>query len=87
MDVLHHLGLPTPAHRWWDRAACHNHQLEVFFPSKGATVDVARQVCSGCAVTDDCLAAAMIEEASTKRDHRYGFRGGFTGPERAILAA
>lgn len=87
MDVLRELGLPPPAYRWWERAACQDHDLEVFFPDRGATGTSARKVCSTCPVADDCLAAALLEEIHESERGRHGFRGGFSGPERAILSA
>lgn len=44
-------------------------------------------MCSRCPVADDCLAAALIEEVALPHGGRHGFRGGFSGQERAILTA
>lgn len=88
MGTLIDLGLPVPHGNWWERAACQDSDVELFFPDRGSdSGQRARQVCSGCPVADECLAAALLEERHAATGHRHGIRGGFSGPERAILSA
>jgi hypothetical protein len=46
--------------------------------------DAARRICAGCAVTAQCLAAAMAEEDGDTK--RHGMRGGLCPSERYNLA-
>lgn len=81
---------------WETRAACTGltDWQQIFFPagshgSDGApnSYDRARRICNGCPVTQDCLHAAMREEAHAQgRGGRIGMRGGRTPAERYELA-
>lgn len=44
---------------WMARGNCRNHPPEVFFPSDGVGVEVARRICAGCPVQDQCLEYAL----------------------------
>ncbi len=38
---------------------CNNHPPEVFFPSDGVGVEVAKEICSTCPVIEPCLEYAL----------------------------
>lgn len=44
---------------WMKRGNCHNHPLDVFFPSDGVGVLRAQRICAGCPVRDICLEYAL----------------------------
>jgi WhiB family redox-sensing transcriptional regulator len=55
---------------------CRNYPPSTFFPSDGVGVDVARQICVGCPVREQCLEYALAERI----DH--GVWGGTSERER-----
>jgi hypothetical protein len=65
---------------WFLHAACRGEQLEVFFPPSGVSFARALDICRACTVTEECLAAAVREEAEDH--HLFDVRGGLTAPER-----
>lgn len=61
---------------WMDDAACKGINPSVFFPSDGAGVEVAAQICEGCPQKHACLEFAL--------DHRidHGVWGGTSERQR-----
>lgn len=49
--------LTRPA--WHSAAACRNMGVESFFPREGTSLNVARNVCNGCVVNEECLKYAL----------------------------
>ncbi len=70
--------------RWREQAACRETDPELFFPVaesgpvREAQVRAAKQVCAGCPVRAECLAAALARSP-------YGIAGGLTERERRRL--
>ena len=44
---------------WAERGACVGHDLNVFFPTEGGSVDEAVAICSACVVRAECLDYAV----------------------------
>lgn len=76
-----------PADRWWESAACRDHQHLNWFPGEfngrttpadpdGWRVCRLRAICVACPVRGDCLADAIA------RHEQHGFYGGMTTTER-----
>jgi WhiB family transcriptional regulator, redox-sensing transcriptional regulator len=77
-----HRALPAPARfaaRWRELAACRGADLEVFFPGRGESAELARRVCAGCPVRQPCLDYAVSNRIVD------GIWGGLTGRERGAL--
>ena len=67
---------------WHARAACRGMGASAFFPSRGAnagTMSRARDTCSRCTVTVECLDYALADSDLT------GIWGGSTGTERRAM--
>lgn len=73
---------------WSTVAACRGAQREAFFPpnvierreDRLEREAVAKRICAGCAVLDECLALAV-------RNHEiHGIWGGLNEEERRVLA-
>lgn len=69
--------------KWWDLGACRGLDASVFYPEDGddALAEMAKAVCSGCAVREACLdhALAVREKAgvwggATEADRRRMIR-------------
>ena len=58
---------------WHADALCKEHDLELWFPTKGQRPQRALEICGRCAVRAECLAEAL---ADPELDH--GIRGGMT---------
>ena len=74
--------LATPARlvaRWRELAACRGTDLEVFFPERGESAGLARQVCAACPVCRPCLEYALSDRIT------HGIWGGLTEQERRPL--
>jgi Transcription factor WhiB len=67
------------AARWWQLAACHDVDLNVFFPERGEPAGPARQVCAACPVREPCLEYALSNRIT------HGIWGGLTERERRPL--
>ena len=65
---------------WMADGRCRDVSPDVFFPSDGAGVDVARQICGGCPVRVMCLEYALYHRI----DH--GVWGGASERERRRIA-
>jgi hypothetical protein len=66
---------------WLVHAACNGMNPDIWFPEKGNTrdADLAKEICMGCPVRDDCLADAMI------RGEEFGIWGGVSQRGREQL--
>lgn len=73
-------------HHWAQDALCAQIDPEIFFPNKGESIKQAVSICSQCPVRQECLDAALEEEAASSGYGRYGIRGGLTARERARIA-
>lgn len=67
--------------KWWDLGACRGLDASVFYPEDDEGAEVAKSVCSGCAVKQACLEHALsVREKSgvwggaTERDRRRMIR-------------
>ena len=67
------LVAPEP---WMVDAACTSVDPELFFPTRGESVDEAKAVCRGCPVRGECLEYAL------GRGEKYGLWGGASERER-----
>ncbi|MFN2588627.1 MAG: WhiB family transcriptional regulator [Actinomycetota bacterium] len=65
---------------WQNEAACKLLPLDVFFPPVEQEAAAAKVICSGCAVREPCLEAAIAA------GERFGIWGGFTTQERRAIA-
>ena len=76
-----------PGPDWRTRAACLDHDPEMFFPhpSDRDGEDAAVAICWQCPVEADCLADALQIESGRSAQHRYGVFGGCTPDERARI--
>jgi len=75
--------VPVPR-RWRSQAACRHLPTDLFFPvghgpRAQAQTGLAKQVCSSCAVQEECLCYALMANA------RYGVFGGLDEEERRDL--
>jgi WhiB family redox-sensing transcriptional regulator len=73
-------------HYWWDQAACHAENAELFFPvtevgPAALQVTRAKAVCARCRVRPECLDYAM----RTRQLH--GVWGGMSEADRERLRA
>ena len=69
--------------RWHHHAACAGWPTDLWFPTKGSTVDPAvLRICRQCPVQAECLDAAIREEGAI----RYGVRGGLNPNQRDTYA-
>ena len=65
---------------WTKSALCAETDPEAFFPEKGESTSVARQVCNACPVREECLNDALA------RDEQFGVWGGHSVVERRKIA-
>jgi WhiB family redox-sensing transcriptional regulator len=74
--------MPAPAAAFmgeWDgRGLCVGEDPDVFFPPNGDSGTRARQICTACAVRDDCLGYAIGSD-------EFGIWGGLDQDERRKL--
>lgn len=73
-----------PDSRWWERAACRGMDTEMFFPSRGANIEPAIEVCRTCPVRAECL-EDQLTHRSVGAD--FGVWGGTSGRERARISS
>jgi len=64
---------------WQDEALCAQTDPEAFFPEKGGSTRLAKQVCLNCDVRAECLRFAL------DHDERFGIWGGMSERERRRL--
>lgn len=67
--------LPRPQ-PWQDRGACAHHDLDLFFPTRGESLEPAKAICAVCPVREPCLEDALANVI------RIGVRGGTGEKER-----
>jgi WhiB family redox-sensing transcriptional regulator len=70
---------PKPTYLDYSQALCAQTDPELFFPEKGGSVRLAKEICAKCPVKLDCLQEAL--------EHNYndGIWGGLASRERARL--
>lgn len=70
--------MSIPDRSWQDDAACRQAAVpDVFFPAgNNARMDAALSYCRSCPVADECLQAALDEEAGESPRNIFGVRGG-----------
>ncbi len=68
------------AEKWMEKGKCFNLDPDVFFPSDGVGVDVARTICKDCSVKAQCLEYAL----DNRIDH--GVWGGTSERERRRIS-
>ena len=73
----HNEGVDTS---WMSRGKCRELDPDIFFPSDGVGVEVARRICADCPVKEPCLEYAMANHI----DH--GVWGGTSERERRRIA-
>ena len=66
---------------WREQAACRTVDTAVFFDHTDKGVEVAKKVCAGCDVRQECLDARLAE--LDPNDFDFGVWGGMTPAERA----
>ena len=64
---------------WQEQALCAQTDPEAFFPEKGGSTREAKRICQACAVRDECLEYALLN------DERFGIWGGLSERERRRL--
>lgn len=74
MSVRDLLGVESPD--WYELAECRGAPQELFFPERGESTKPAKEMCTRCPVSVECLAWAL--------DHRekFGVWGGTSERER-----
>jgi WhiB family redox-sensing transcriptional regulator len=63
----------------WTAALCAQVDPDLWFPDKGGSTRVPKQICAGCPIKAECLAWAIAT------DERYGVWGGLSEKERRAL--
>lgn len=78
-----HVGLPLDVkperYAWMEFAACRDMDTKLFFHVGRTHPDIAR-ACANCAVREQCLVQALIDDAMNKES--FGYRGGHTAASR-----
>lgn len=69
----------TAEQEWQEQALCAQTDPEAFFPEKGGSTREAKRICQACAVRDECLEYALLN------DERFGIWGGLSERERRRL--
>ena len=64
---------------WQEQALCAQTDPEAFFPEKAGSTREAKRICQACAVRDECLEYALLN------DERFGIWGGLSERERRRL--
>lgn len=67
----------APPGDWARRGRCRSAPIAVFFPERGDDVNVARNICRGCPVLDECRAYALSAPSQLQ-----GVWGGLTNGDR-----
>ena len=66
----------SPDRNWMQEADCRNEDPSHFFPDQGVSPTVAREICDGCPVRQECLNHALTH------GEWWGVWGGKTETER-----
>jgi len=69
-------------HHWTDDALCKGKPTSIFFPQYSPHDNrwqMARDICAGCTVKEECLAVVLRLEDT---DDRWGMFGGLTPEQR-----
>lgn len=74
-----HQDLGSMPGEWTERAACLPEDPDLFFPTRGADVNAAKEVCAGCPVRAECLDYALAS------GQHHGIWGGTSERERRRL--
>jgi WhiB family redox-sensing transcriptional regulator len=61
---------------WQDFANCRGEDPDLFFPERGASTRVAKQICRECTVRDECLEFAIVSS------EKFGIWGAMSERER-----
>jgi WhiB family redox-sensing transcriptional regulator len=69
-------ALATEPLGWKDYANCLGANEDLFFPDRGASTRVAKQICAACQVRIDCLEYAVTQ------GEKFGIWGGLSERER-----
>lgn len=64
---------------WMDDAACARVDPDLFFPERGERTDLAKAVCFGCPVREECLEYALAN------NEKHGVWGGLSERQRRTL--
>lgn len=76
MSGLRHV-LEQKAYRTWrQKGNCSGVDPEVFFPGTGESTRLAKEICVGCTVVDDCLEYALANK------EKFGVWGGTSERQR-----
>jgi WhiB family redox-sensing transcriptional regulator len=67
------------AEAWRQEANCLGEPTEIFFPPRGKSLDLARQICGECTVRKECLDFAQVHYES------IGIWGGLSNRQRIGL--
>jgi WhiB family redox-sensing transcriptional regulator len=65
---------------WMSEARCRDEPAEVFFPTDGSGVEVARRICAACPVRERCLDYAITHRIE------HGIWGGASERARRRMA-
>ena len=65
---------------WRDSALCAETDPDAFFPEKGGSAAMARNICRCCEVRAECLAFALANPLLAE----FGIWGGLTASERRV---
>jgi WhiB family redox-sensing transcriptional regulator len=81
--VSDELVLDLFAAAWWPQARCRAMDTSLFFPPRGASLetDVAKRICAGCDVRQQCLDYALGARET------IGIWGGLSENQRRRLRA
>lgn len=69
--------IDAPRQSWVELAACTATDPELFFTDNIRYIEIAKRICNGCPVKEECLDHAIDNKEP------YGIRGGQTARERA----
>lgn len=71
--------IDAPRNEWVERASCVTTDPELFFTDNIRHIEIAKRICDGCPVREDCLDHALGNKEP------YGIRGGHTARERSRM--
>ncbi|MGW4950630.1 WhiB family transcriptional regulator [Streptomyces parvulus] len=74
----------TAVRDWELLSACRDHDPEIWFSDR--TRSRAKEICGGCLVQEECLAAVLAREDGVGKSLRAGIAAGLTGAQRYEVA-